>query len=538
MARISFLLTVVASLLLAGPAWGLTDYSNQDDWDSTCSSGDEQSPIVLDAAQKYCYGYKFFELECSNDSPDDASYLEDMEWEASFCQLTAEAHGIDVFDYTLSKIMVHHPAEHVLNYTTNTEVLVTPDVEVQFVFEPDDEDEDFKAVISILLSTFSDSEENGEFASALNSLVSQVLYSDGSSEVSTGGTFFTGTDYDPVYKMYSYWGINENEEHIDNDSPMLGHYFYAGSETKPSCSETVYWYVFREVLSIDSETLSMVQSLVSETYSGSDENARETQSSTGRDIRLEGCNPVYGYRVTMTYNFGFWLGLFFIIIYFGCTLSSDDLPPKEKDRSSVWTMHPYISIYRVGSEHYTKRSRWSIFWAQMLTMWTFLALFYGEIEAVDHWAIRLFVWTIIAIVISWIPSYYFGSVLRIAEKIHIEKYNDLERTDKEGREEIFNKFQKKNALAYFTFYASIFWWYVGCLVSMTWLMQDIGRLAGWVYIGSCLGGLFAELLIFDFIPVFLCMAYKPLIKFFMLRGYYFRQEEQFKMEKYDEEHPY
>lgn len=207
--------------------------------------------------------------------------------------MTAQANNIDIIDYELSKISVHTPAEHVFNYTTNQEILSTPSIEVQFFFKPVELDQEYIAVVSILLTDEEDPDSNHEFAAALLDLVR--LASGETSETSTE-TFFTGTNYDPVYKMYSYMGINENNEHISDSSPMMGYYFYKGSQTKPDCLEEVYWYVFREVLPVTTSTLSKIEAFVGETYqafSDSMNNARDVQNSTGRQVRLEGCNPVY-----------------------------------------------------------------------------------------------------------------------------------------------------------------------------------------------------------------------------------------------------
>ena len=108
----------------------------------------------------------------------------------------------------------------------------------------------------------------------------------------------SGAGYDPVYKQYAeYLGQDVTWEHIDED-PMLGYYFYVGSSTKPGCDENVYWYVFREVLPVSSGTLSVISRLVEITYGSTGyENARDVQDSMSnedRDIRLEGCNPLYG----------------------------------------------------------------------------------------------------------------------------------------------------------------------------------------------------------------------------------------------------
>lgn len=170
-------------------------------------------------------------------------------------------------------------------------------------------------------------------------------------------------------------------------------------------------------------------------------------------------------------------------------------------------------------------------------MWVFIALLFHQIEE-DHWAYRFFTFTFVGVVISWIPPYYFGFLLRIAEKIHVNFYNEIEKTHKNDQNDLQNRFQVKNSIIYFLFYASVFWFYAGSLVVMTWLMQDIGRLAGWVYVGSCLLGVVLEVLILDFIPVIICAIIRPSLYFFRLRGYYFDHEAQLKMTQYDEAHPY
>lgn len=44
----------------------------------------------------------------------------------------------------------------------------------------------------------------------------------------------------------------------------------------------------------------------------------------------------------MTYNFGFWLGLFFIIFYFATTLGADEYPLTDKEKSSIWVTNPLL----------------------------------------------------------------------------------------------------------------------------------------------------------------------------------------------------
>ena len=200
-----------------------------------------------------------------------------------------------------------------------------------------------------------------------------------------------------------------------------------------------------------------------------------------------------------------------------------------------------FSINWYGSEHYSKRSRWSIWGAQVLSMWVFISLLYSQLEAEDwnHWAIQLFVNSLLGVIGSWFPQYYFGIVLRIAEKIHINYYKELEAlVNKEDKESISHRFQIKNAIIYFIFYGSIFWFYLASFTVMTFLMQDIGRRTGWIYVGSCLLGIVMDVLVFDFLIVLIGKVIKPSVSLFRLRGYYFEHEEQLKMVQYDELHPY
>lgn len=201
--------------------------------------------------------------------------------------------------------MLHYPAEHVLDYTkeldddeTADEMTVTPEIEVQFYFTPTDSEEEYNAIISILLSNQTSPSSNHELAAALNDLISQALFSD-DEDSSSSESFFSGSNYDPIYKDYENRDLKVDDEHIEDSSMRMGYYFYKGSMTKPSCDESVYWYVFREVLPVTNETLTSLQSLVEAVYGSSEDGSvsQNARSVVGddedRDVRLEGCNPLY-----------------------------------------------------------------------------------------------------------------------------------------------------------------------------------------------------------------------------------------------------
>mmetsp|Transcript_28585 Transcript_28585/g.33036 ORF Transcript_28585/g.33036 Transcript_28585/m.33036 type:complete len:323 (+) Transcript_28585:35-1003(+) len=259
------------------------------DWASTypVCGGSYQSPIDIVSAKDVCDSSMVFNLMLSENVTFTLNITSTvLRGIGALGQLYASDLNGNLFGYYATHWNLHAPSEHKIEGEGF-------DAELQIYFDLLSSftpiENRTKAVVSILLSTFSNSTSNG----------SSVLAPFGLGANSTNTTLNFSRVIQEAIPL--------------TDAGTVLYYTYQGSLTTPPCSEIVNWYVIAEALPISWTDLDYLNSLWASntTFADGLGNNRTTQNLNGRSIKQGGsaCEQQLGYFI------GFFF-LFLIINYF------------------------------------------------------------------------------------------------------------------------------------------------------------------------------------------------------------------------------
>jgi len=84
----------------------------------------------------------------------------------------------------------------------------------------------------------------------------------------------------------------------------------------------------------------------------------------------------------------------------------------EKFHTSPWTNHPFVSVWTVGNNVFTKKTRCSIVWIQCINWCLFAAVFYASVWTNGSMG-DLFLFGLYANLISGGIAFFHGILLRL-----------------------------------------------------------------------------------------------------------------------------
>lgn len=169
-----------------------------------------------------------------------------------------------------------------------------------------------------------------------------------------------------------------------------------------------------------------------------------------------------------SYNIGTWMligvsTIFFILLI----LTENSMNMNNINlRNNPWTLYPFYSIWKVGSQQHTKISKLTQMFIPIATFYLVFALLVKYQFSSWGSGTVLGAGIGIGLVGSWIISYISGLLLRRARNLDVKYLEDRKQyeNDKEMKLQIRETFERKKFMVYYEFYLFAILYVLGILV--------------------------------------------------------------------------
>jgi len=250
-------------------AEGTTDYSKQDGWSGVCTTGNEQSPIDIQQADKerhYGWGLDMPTLHVKHVKKASTVYFDVEQNGENIVKMHNEWPVGHTKGLQLLQVHVHwgegaHSGSehHLYGQTYSSEMhLVTRNLD-----QPEEGKPDYYAVFGIFLDEDRVSKDESRIDTELDNLLLNMFDSDKADDLKT-------IDFSMLYHNYV-------------KSIMT----YEGSLTTPGCNEMVFWQVFSEPIPVKPSTAQLLRDFA---HNGG------VVGKTNRDLQ-----PLNGRQITARY---------------------------------------------------------------------------------------------------------------------------------------------------------------------------------------------------------------------------------------------
>jgi len=401
--------------------------------------------------------------------------------------------------FTTTNIYIRVPAEHQL-----PNALSTKSMEVQIELTPSD-GKTTPGFFSFIM--FSD-ENNQGITNSLSSLAVVTAF---------GTTATPSVDLN-LDKLTS--AINSKI----SSGLFLNIFTYMGTSTGIDCTKSMR-YVYGSPLAIDKTVYANAVTAVAAGAAG----AGVTLTSGGGNNRPIGvanggkgtlaatrlCYTGY-FKNYMNYNYGLWFGVTIIVGWFIVNLMLGEKPIKDTEyQENTWTNHPLYSIYHIGNDLFTRKTRMSLLLGTITIHALFSSVWYRRTSEENRGrGSNIIVYAVYSMLVDWAFIFIIGSMLR---GYYIAKHQYYKTRD-EG-------WQQKSQNRLFAFYFCIF-----LLAAILWpfTVWNMGELhpekdqkASDYWVASFFVGLGLELLVADPLICILAKSITPLRNFIKNRGYFY-----------------
>lgn len=315
--------------------------------------------------------------------------------------------------------------------------------------------------------------------------------------------------------------VNQIKENVSQGN-FLNLLTYIGTQTYPESNTcpTATWYVYGTELFTDNDTPSNYQGLLNSQGAAitlrNGNNNRLTsgdRGGNGKHFVMRLCFTGY-FRNHMNENYGLWFGVVIITGWFIINLILGDKPIKDTEyQENTWTHHPFVSIYTVGSELFSRKQRMSLLLVTITVHALFSSVWYRIADNKTRGS-NLIVFAIYSMLINWAVTTIIGLILR--------GYTIAKNQFYKTREEAWDQ-RAQNRI--FAFYFSIF---IIIVVGWPFTVWNMGELHAEIdskpsdyWVASFFIGLGLEFLIVD--PIICLLAKKvgfirDLLRF---KGYFY-----------------
>jgi len=311
----------------------------------------------------------------------------------------------------------------------------------------------------------------------------------------------------------------------------LNFFSYLGTKTDKTCEEVI-WYVYGSPLTIQGGAATNVLNNAQSAQQTAGTNAAAiaagfqltTDDGNNRPIKVDGggfgslaavrlCYTGY-FKNYMNYNYGLWFGVVIIVGWFIVNLTLSEKPIKDTEyQETAWTNHPLYSLYHVGNDLFTRKTRMSLLLGTITIHALFSSVWYrrtSEKHRTD--GSNIIVYAIYSMLVDWAFIFILGSMLR---GYYIAKHQYY-KTKEEA-------WQQKSQNRIFAFYFCVFllacvlWPF--CVWNMGELHPEKDDEPSNYWVASFFVGLALELLIVDPIICLLAKSITPLRNLIKHRGY-------------------
>jgi carbonic anhydrase len=478
---------VLVILGLVGLSHQAIDYTNQVNAFASCNAATgTKSPIQLSFMQ--CGPYDSFELTL----PDKTATISGDPTKQPY---TGGSLNVNGRQFTSQNIVVHRQAEHVLYDDAQR-----ADLEVQI--EMTDANNKMGILSFLFYTTNKAGAEGTERTRAKNNL-----------NVING---LSATNWD--LKLSKIPTAIQNK--LSNDV-YLNVYTYEGTTTDASCTPAT-WYIYASPLYVDQAQIDSFVTALNTPNAfvtpSAGSNAKSYATTVGGGNVQQGVTKLCfsGYfQVRMDVNYGLWFAIGILLLYFIFTLSMDVKPITDYDyKENGWTHHPIYSIYKVGNDIFTRKSRASLLLVSIINMCMWNSVWYriAYNNGTASNPVNIITFALASIPIGWFFYYWFGFMLR---KYYLEKLKFIE----SNNESHDNRAQFYIFIFYFMVFVAI-WVGFGITVwNMNELKSYIDATPSNYWVASLFVAMGLEWFVFDMITAGLAASSKGLRDFFRWKGF-------------------
>jgi len=216
----------------------------------------------------------------------------------------------------------------------------------------------------------------------------------------------------------------------------------------------------------------------------------------------------------MNYNYGLWFGVVTIVGWFIVNLSMSEKPIKDSEyQESTWTNHPFYSLYHVGNEIFTNKTRMGLLLGTITIHALFSSVWYRRTHEENRTrGSNIIVYAVYSMLVNWAFVFLVGSMLR---SYYLAKHQYYKTKD-EG-------WQQRSQNRIFGFYFCCFLCAVVLWPFTVWNMGELhpekNDEASNYWVASFFVGLALEFLIVDPIVCLLAKFITPLRNLIKHRGY-------------------
>lgn len=491
-------------LLLSILHWNAAalDYSDlATDWTGTfCTDKTiDRSPVSL-LAEK-CEPYETFSIDLPDISGTAASFTPSKgSYELTYTggKITVNSHV-----FTTLSILFRVPSEHKLPGITTTNSM-----EVQIELS-----EDGTSTVAGVFSFIMIDQGTGNYGYDNSLTKLNVL-----NGLTTSGSG-TSTTITPDLKLAALTDAIKTK--MASDSVYLNLFTYYGTLTYPSCAQ-VLWYVYGSPLIAtkdligDIKTANEAQATTNVVLTSANGNNRERTGTHGGSGNLAAIRLCYtGYfKNYMNYNYGLWFGVVIIVFWFIINLMLSEKPIKDSEyQENVWTNHPLYSLYHVGNDLFTRKTRMALLLGTLTIHALFSSVWYRRTDDPLRKS-NIIVYAVYSMLIDWAFIYIIGSMLRA---YYVAKHQYY-KTREEAWEQ---RSQNRIFLFYFCIFlcAVVLWPF--CVWNMSELHPEKDDRASNYWVASFFIGLGLEFLIVDPLVCLLAKSITPLRNLMKHRGYFY-----------------
>lgn len=485
------------------------DYTNPaDTWDATAcgpttsSVGIYQSPLNL--LSDKCGPYEGFALNLP--AVDATAFTFDDTTYGAFTATPASGtFSVNGRSWTTGRIIIRLPTEHQLPNQNHANSM-----EVQIELTPAASNVDTKkGMLSFLFYT---SALGQGYLNSLNAINVVTAFTDSAT---------------PSVTLKLDTLTQKIQEKVSNGL-YLNFFTYLGTRTDITCEEVI-WYVYGSPLTIEGgaagNVLNNAQSAQQAAAAAATAGFKLTATNgNNRPIKVTGggfgslaatrlCYTGY-FKNYMNYNYGLWFGVVIIVGWFIVNLTLSEKPIKDTEyQETVWTNHPFYSLYHIGNDLFTRKTRMSLVLGTITIHALFSSVWYRRTSEENRTrGSNIIVYAVYSMLVDWAFIFIIGSMLR---GYYIAKHQYY-KTKEEA-------WQQKSQNRLFAFYFCIFllacvlWPF--CVWNMGELHPEKDDEASNYWVASFFVGLALEWLVADVIICLLAKSITPLRNLIKHRGY-------------------
>jgi hypothetical protein len=216
----------------------------------------------------------------------------------------------------------------------------------------------------------------------------------------------------------------------------------------------------------------------------------------------------------MNENYGLWFGVVIIVFWFIFNLVMGDKPIKDSEyQENTWTHHPFVSLYTVGNEIFTRKQRMSLLLTTITVHALFSSAWYRNASDKTKGS-NIIVFAIYSMLVNWVVTFILGNMLRG----YATAKNQLYKTREEAWEQ---KAQNRLFAFYFTLFMIIIIGWPFTVWNMSELHPEIDAKASNDWVASFFIGLGLELLVIDPIVCLLAKKLGFVRDFIRNKGYFY-----------------